>query len=218
MPSTISFDKAWELAEPVRPDSRLWAMVGVGGDELTAFGVDLAEAGGFVIGGPSKSGRSTALLSVARSLLAGGADVVALCPRPSPLTELEAEVLRGAPSGADVSSALAAHDGPLAIVIDDAEAFSRSEADDAVKDFLKASGQGRVAVVVAGQLDDLKSELRGTIVEARKAKAGLLLSPPSTLDGELVGLRLTRNLIGRMPAGRGLLASNGEAIPIQVPL
>ncbi len=66
MPTTIGFDRAWELAEEVRSASPLWALVGVGGDELTAFGIDLArEGGGFVIAGPSKTGRSTALLAVA---------------------------------------------------------------------------------------------------------------------------------------------------------
>ncbi len=75
-----------------------------------------------------------------------------------------------------------------------------------------------MAVVVAGQLEDMKTELRGAIVEARKAKAGLLLSPPSTLDGDLVGLRLARNLVGRMPPGRGILALHGDATVVQVPL
>ena len=39
-------------------------------------------------------------------------------------------------------------------------------------------------------------------MEARKSKTGLLLSPASSFDGDLVGLRLARNLVGRMPAGR----------------
>jgi len=218
MPSIIDFERAWKLAEPVRPASPLWALVGVGGDELTAYGIDLAEAGAFVIGGPSKTGRSTALLNMARSLLAGGASVVALCPRPSPLTALDVPVLRGPLVGAEVTAALAGHTCPLAVIIDDAEAMARTEADDAVKDYLRTSGPGRVALIVAGQIEDLKMELRGTIVEARKAKTGLLLSPPSTLDGDLLGLRLPRNLVGRMPPGRGLLARNGESVTIQVPL
>jgi DNA segregation ATPase FtsK/SpoIIIE, S-DNA-T family len=102
-------------------------------------------------------------------------------------------------------------------VVDDAEVLARTPADDAIKDFLRASGRGRVAVVVGGQLDDLKTELRGTIVEAKKAKAGLLLSPPSTLDGDVVGLRLPRNLVGRMPPGRAILGLQGEARVVQVP-
>ena len=217
MPTAIRFDQAWKLAETVRPASPLWAMVGVGGDELTAYGVDLAQVGAFVIGGPSKSGRSTALLTMARSLLAGGAQVVALCPRPSPLTSLDVAVLRGSPEGAEVTAALTAHVGPLAVIIDDAESLARTETDDALRDFLRSSGAGQVAVIVAGQIEELKLELRGTIVESRKAKTGLLLSPPSTLDGDLLGVRLPRSLVGRMPPGRGLLVSDGDVLAIQVP-
>jgi S-DNA-T family DNA segregation ATPase FtsK/SpoIIIE len=226
MPSTIGFDQGWELAiRSRRPASPLWALVGVGGDELTAFGIDLAaEGGGFVIGGPSKTGRSTALLAMTRSLLASGASMVILCPRPSPLQALDgaAGVLRlftgTAPDPSEISAVLASHAGPLAIVIDDAETLSRTPADDAVREFLRSADRTRVAIVVAGQLEDMKTELRGAIVEAKKAKTGLLLSPPSTLDGDLVGLRLPRNLTGRMPPGRAILALHATPTLVQVPL
>ncbi len=226
LPTTIGFDRAWALAEAAaagdgsRPSSPLRALVGVGGDELAAVGVDLAVEGGFVVAGPGKTGRSTALLTIARSVLASGGQVLALCPRPSPLTDLggeRADVLDGVPDGPELATLLAGYEGPLAIVIDDAEVLARTPADDAVKDYLRAAGRGRVAVVVGGQLDDLKNELRGTIVEAKKSKAGLLLSPPSTLDGDLIGLRLPRNLTGRMPPGRAVLGLDGEARIVQVP-
>lgn len=223
LPSTVTFDQAWLLAAPARPSSPLWAMVGVGGDELGAFGIDLASVGGFVVAGPAKSGRSTALSSMARSLLAGGTSLVVLCPRPSPLQILEGEagvvrVFTGTPAATEVADALARNDGPLVVVIDDAEALARTDPDDAVRAHLRGSDPGRTAVLVAGQLEDLKVELRGTIVEAKKAKAGLLLSPSSTLDGDVVGLRLARNLVGRMPPGRGFLALQGAATLVQVPL
>jgi S-DNA-T family DNA segregation ATPase FtsK/SpoIIIE len=128
-------------------------------------------------------------------------------------------VFSGTPGAAAVSAAIAEIDGPLAIVVDDAEAFARSEADDVVKEFARSTaGLGRVGLVVAGQLEEMKNEIRGVIVEAKKAKAGLLLSPSSSFDGELVSLRLPRNLTGRMPAGRGVLALNGEPTVVQVPL
>jgi S-DNA-T family DNA segregation ATPase FtsK/SpoIIIE len=73
-------------------------------------------------------------------------------------------------------------------------------------------------VVVAGQTDDLKSELRGVVVEAKRARTGLLLSPSSTLDGELISLRLPRNLVGRSRPGRGIFSLHGEATVVQVPL
>ena len=48
----------------------LWAMVGVGGDDLAAAGFDLARTPSFIVAGPARSGRSTVLLAVAGSLLA----------------------------------------------------------------------------------------------------------------------------------------------------
>ena len=74
MPTSISWAEAAKLAAEARPASTmLWGLVGVGGDELSAVGLDLGAVGGFVIGGPAKSGRSTTLMSLARSVLEGGA-------------------------------------------------------------------------------------------------------------------------------------------------
>ena len=222
LPTSVPFAQAWAMAQPVRPASPLWALIGVGSDELTAFGIDLAMEGAFVVAGPSKSGRSTALACIARSLLAAGARVVAVCPRPSPLAAVDGSgdsfhVVNGVPDGAELAALLAASEGSLAVVVDDAELVARTPADDAIREIARNAPRGRLALVVGGQLEDLKNELRGTIVEARKAKAGLLLSPLSSLDGEVVGLRLSRNLVGRMPPGRGVLGLDGEARVVQVP-
>ncbi|MDQ3945872.1 MAG: FtsK/SpoIIIE domain-containing protein, partial [Actinomycetota bacterium] len=223
LPSTVTAEEAAPLAEAARPPSPLWAMVGVGGDELTAYGIDLAVEGGFVIGGPPRTGRSTAALTMARSVLAGGAEVAVVCPRQSPLSELEGAagvlgVWGGSVTPDELTAALDKASGPVAVVIDDADSFARTEGDEALKAFLRARGPGEAAVVVAGQVEEMKNELRGCIVEAKKAKAGLLLSPASTLDGELVGLRLPRNLVGRTPPGRGVMSLHGEATVVQVPL
>ena len=221
LPAHVDFEQAWAAAAPVRPHTPLWALVGVGGDELEPVGVDLSTSGGFVVAGPSKSGRSTALRSMAKSLAAGGAAVVAVCPRPSPLADLAGtkgvRVVSGVPDPEELTTVLARAKGPLAVVVDDAEVFARTPADDAVRDLVRERGRGRLAVIVGGQLEELKAELRGTVVEARKAKAGLLLSPPSALDGDLVGARLPRPLVGRMPPGRGILALDGEVRLVQVP-
>ena len=223
LPSTVTAAEAAPLVEAARTDSPLWAMVGVGGDELTAFGVDLGLDVGFVVAGSARSGRSTAAFCLARSLLAGGAEVAVVCPRPSPLSGLAGTpgimgVWNSSATADELTAALQKASGPVAIVIDDAESYARSEGDEAIKAFLKARGPGQTAIIVAGQIEEMKNELRGCIVEAKKAKAGLLLSPGSTLDGELVGLRLPRNLVGRTPPGRGVMALHGQATVVQVPL
>ncbi|MBW3575670.1 MAG: FHA domain-containing protein [Actinobacteria bacterium] len=223
LPSTIDFDEASALVDGTATSgSPLWALVAVGGDELGALGVDLARAGGFVVAGPPGSGRTTALMTMARSLAVNGAGLVVLCPRPSPLLRFAGTpgvvaTIDGVPDVEALSTALGRVDGPVAVVIDDAEALARTPADDALKRFVLATTGARAGLLVAATVEDLKSDLRGTMAEARKGKAGLLLSPTSTLDGEVVGLRLPRAMLGRAPAGRGVLALDGDLRLVQVP-
>lgn len=222
MPTSIAYEDALPLAAEARPPATpLWGLVGVGGDELTAFGVDLGATGAFVVAGPPKSGRSTALVTLARSLVESGAEVVAICPRRSPLVDLKGDGLRkvwdATPSAQEINDLLTLGMAPIAILIDDADALARSEADEAITAALKAAPPGSMAVVVAGPIEELKSELKGVAAAARKAKAGLLFSP-ANLDGDLIGVRLPRNLAGRANSGRGVLGLFGETTPVQVPL
>jgi DNA segregation ATPase FtsK/SpoIIIE, S-DNA-T family len=222
MPSSIGYDDAAALAAEARPASTpLWALVGVGGDELTAYGVDLGATGAFVVAGPAKSGRSTALVALARSLLESGAEVLAVCPRRSPLLDLKGDGLRkvwdAVPSAQEINDLLVVDTAPIAILVDDADTMARSEADETIAAILKAAPPGSMALVVAGGIEELKSELKGVAAVARKAKAGLLFSP-GTLDGDLIGVRLPRNLTGRANPGRGVLGLFGEVAPVQVPI
>jgi S-DNA-T family DNA segregation ATPase FtsK/SpoIIIE len=222
MPTSIAYEDVLPLAAEARPASTpLWALVGVGGDEITAFGVDLGATGAFVIAGPAKSGRSTALVTLARSLLESGAEVLAVCPRRSPLLDLKGDGLRkvwdAIPSAQEINDLLVVDSAPLAILIDDADTMARSEADEAIAAIWKAAPPGSIAIVVAGGIEELKSELKGVAAAARKAKAGLLFSP-GNLDGDLIGVRLPRNLTGRANPGRGVLGLFGEVTPVQVPL
>ncbi len=207
------------------PTGSLWAVVGVGGDELRVRGVDLAASRGFVVAGPARSGRSSALLVMVRSLASAGGSAVVICPRPSPLAEAGGlpgiVVLAGRlPGPADVVDAIrsAGAAGPVALFVDDADTFARSETDDAVRRLLREDGDDAVPVVVAGPIEEMKTELRGVVAEARRARSGLLLSPASTFDGDLVGVRLAQSMIGRMPPGRGFLVAGGDPLLVQVPL
>ena len=126
LPARISFTDAWQLRPPSA--GPLWALAGVGGDTLAALGPDLASGVPcFTVAGPAKSGRSTILLSMARSFLAAGTAVVLVTPRPSPLRSLSGTpgslVLSEVPelSGDDLTRALSSFTGPCAVVIDDAE-------------------------------------------------------------------------------------------------
>ena len=82
LPGRVGFEQAWRLRATGSP---LFALVGVGGDDLTALGPDLGQGmAAFVVAGPMRSGRSTVLVSMARSLLLAGAQLVLITPVPLP--------------------------------------------------------------------------------------------------------------------------------------
>jgi len=225
LPARLGFEQAWALREATIPTSPMWALVGVGGDTLCAYGPDLATGmPAFVVAGPPGSGRSTVLLTMARSLLGAGTGVVAVTPRQSPLRQLAdqsgAAVLTG--SGldpADLAAALAAVPEPNVVIIDDAELLRNCQADDELLALLRAgAGSGR-ALVIAGDAEGVCSGFSGWQVEMKKARRGLLLAPQSITEGDLIGVRVSRSVLGQpTQPGRGLLhLGDGELRTVQVP-
>jgi S-DNA-T family DNA segregation ATPase FtsK/SpoIIIE len=211
------------LAETPRPATPMWALVGVGGDELRPMGVDLDDDGpGFVIGGPARSGRSTALITVAGSLLEGGSDLVVVTPRPSPLRHLAGTpgvlgVLTGTPTEQDVYGLTDQALGPVAVVVDDAELLVDAPCAPAFEAVLREGRDGQRALVVGGTTAEMINGYRGFIVEARKTKSGVLINPEHPMEGELLGIKPPRSAVGPMPKGRGLLVLRGAYLPVQVP-
>jgi S-DNA-T family DNA segregation ATPase FtsK/SpoIIIE len=194
------------------PCSPAQLLVGVGGDELVPLTVDIVDSG-LVIAGPPRSGRSTTLMTLARQLLSRGERVVALAPRPSLLRSLpECHTDRDATY--DLESLLA--DPPAALLIDDADLLVDSPLSNALEKAVRQMRDTGTYVVAAGTTDELNTGYRGFVVELRRAKAGILLSPQSAADGDLLGVRLSRSVGGEIHPGRGLLAFRGAATPVQV--
>ncbi|MDO0926338.1 FtsK/SpoIIIE domain-containing protein [Streptomyces sp. TG1A-8] len=229
LPSRISFADAWAMRDPATASSRLWALVGVGGDELTALGPDLARGvPAFVIGGPAKSGRSTVLLNFARSCLEQGVRLVVAAPRPSPLRELDGRdgVLKVF-TGRDVDEdelteaiASATPQDPVAVLVDDAEVLEDCDAEDVFKRIVERGTEEGLALVIAGDEDEICGGFSGWQVDAKKARRGILLSPQESGSGELIGIRTTRSMVGGpVTPGRGMLhLGGGEHVTVTTPL
>ncbi|MFE4961981.1 FtsK/SpoIIIE domain-containing protein [Streptomyces sp. NPDC056660] len=228
LPSRISFEDAWAMRDPAVAAAPLWALVGVGGDELTAFGPDLAQGvPAFVIGGPAKSGRSTTLLGFARSYLANGVRIVVAAPRMSPLRELEGQegvlkVFTGRDIDEDeltevISSASPAE--PIVVLVDDAEVLDDCDAEDVFKRIVESGAEEGLAVVIAGDEDEICDGFSGWQVDAKKARRGILLSPQESGSGELIGIRTTRAMVGGpIQPGRGMLhLGSGEHVTVTTP-
>ena len=224
LPARVSFEQAWKLQDAPRPAESMWALVGVGGDTLRAYGPELATGTpAFVVAGPPSSGRSTVLWTMARSLLHTGVGVIAVTPRPSPLQRLANEgatVLSGPQlTSEDLTTALAAVPGKAVVVMDDAELLRDCHAENDLRALLRAgAGSGR-ALVIAGDAELVCAGFSGWQVEMKKARRGLLLAPQSITEGDLIGLRLPRSLVGQpVQPGRGLLhLGDGEPRVVQVP-
>jgi S-DNA-T family DNA segregation ATPase FtsK/SpoIIIE len=224
LPSRLSFAEAW----PLRPISAgpLWGLVGVGGDTLAALGPDLASGTpGFIVAGPAKSGRSTILLSMARSFLAAGTPVILAVPRPSPL-----RALAGVPGvlavfdqldlgGPELAAALASFAGPGVVLIDDAELLRDCGAAGELSRLIALGGDAGRALVLGGDAESIGLGFSGWQVEAKRARRGCLTAPSTMPEGDLIGVRLARDALGQPPRpGRCLLhTGDGTLVTVTVP-
>jgi S-DNA-T family DNA segregation ATPase FtsK/SpoIIIE len=193
----------------------LWMVVGVAGDAAATVGVDLgADGPGFLIAGPARSGRSTALRTVALSLISGGTRVALVLPRRSPLQSLAGfpgVVGVFSPADGEALRDAVAH-RPLVVLVDDVHTMTDSAIEPVLTDLLR-SDDGTRAVVAAGGSDELGVTFRGLSMAVRAARSGLLLQPGAA-DGDLLGVRIPRMTSTRVP-GRGLLVVGGQITPVQ---
>jgi S-DNA-T family DNA segregation ATPase FtsK/SpoIIIE len=204
----------------------MWALVGVGGDSVVGIGADLAQTSTFMIAGSPRSGRSTALLTMTRSLIEAGTGVLVVAPRRSPLRELA-----GLPN---VAAVLTDPDVPLAdfrqalrgvtqptgvVVLDDAELLLQAEiASDLAALARGAAGEGW-GLIAAGNADALSTAIGGWSAQIRRNRTGLIIAPQSITEGEAIGVRLPRGVVGQQPRpGRAYLhLGDNRLIAVQVP-
>jgi len=198
------------------PVERGALVLGVGGDELGAVGLEgAAIRGGVLVAGPPGSGRSTALLTFAAALSPLGLPVVAVAPRPSPLRELPGCVSDPGAAGL-LETRLG--DGPVVLLVDDAELVLDSRLAPVLERAVRRARDAGTVVIAAGTTDELLACFRGFVVDLRRSRTGLLLSPQSAADGDLLGVRLSRATGGDVIPGRALLAVRGQVRPLQIAL
>lgn len=230
LPSQVSFTDAWEMRDPDASRSRLWALAGIGGDEITGFGPDLADGvPAFVIAGPAKSGRSTVLMNFAQSFLAQGVRLVVAAPRQSPLRQLDGlegvvKVFTGEDIDEDdfeeiIDSASPSLDEPVVVLVDDGEILEDLDAESHMKRIVSRGAERGLALVIAGDEEDVCSGFSGWQVDAKKARRGILLSPQESSSGDLIGVRLSRSMVGgQVVPGKGMLhLGDGELRTVMVP-
>ncbi|MEO3873657.1 FtsK/SpoIIIE domain-containing protein [Nonomuraea sp. B12E4] len=218
LPMRITASQALSLDPAFGPPSPLWALIGAGGDSLAPLGIDLLAHGpGAVIAGPSRSGRSSVLLTAAQSLIDRGTPVIAVAPRRSPLKQLAGAVavLDG---NAENLRELVADLHQYVVLVDDAELINAdAPLGMALEEVLRSGRDGDHALLIAGTTGDLAVAYRGFVAETRKSRTGLLLAVQSQADGDIFTIRLPRGTTGG-PPGRGFLVTTGNITPVQAAL
>lgn len=225
LPSTITVDAAYQYVGP-EAAKPMWALLGVGGDDLTAFGMDLAgDAPAFLVAGPSKSGRSTMLAVMTESLLRGGTQVVVMAPRPSILRDFEGrDGVRAVFTGTEVTEEeLAPHldpdDAAVVLVVDDAELVADIPAKTWLRAYLRTAADNRRGLIIGGEASEVAGGFSGWQVDVKKSRRGALLSPQDRFHGDLVGVSMPRSAVStQVNPGKAMVhLGSGELMTVLVP-
>jgi S-DNA-T family DNA segregation ATPase FtsK/SpoIIIE len=204
------------------PDAPLGAVMGIGAGALRAVGFELRDEH-FLIAGPLRSGRSTALLTAVASLRRAdpGVELHALAPRRSPLVDEAGweSLARGGEECKAACDRLLAllerpADAPVAVVvIDDGTEL----ADVAALETLARRGRDAgVRLLAAVETQSAQRAYGGWLRELRSGRRGLLLQPEIETDGELLGVKLPRGTSTPLGPGRGFLVEAGAVELVQV--
>lgn len=205
--------------------ARLCAMLGIGHRELEPLAVDLRD-GNLLVVGPNRSGRSSALATLARSLDAStpDAELYLLAPRRSPLVDLDiwTRVARGVSDCTDLARELeevlderSGSEAPLVVVVDDGTELVDTMADTSLERLARRGRDAGISLIGAAESTAALRAYSGWIPEIRKDRRALLLNPDPDLDGDLVSVKLPRRTGGGMPPGRGYLAIDGAVELVQ---
>jgi S-DNA-T family DNA segregation ATPase FtsK/SpoIIIE len=201
--------------------------LGVDDLDIAPVHIDLT-ASHFLIAGPYRSGRTSALTTLVESIRRAPRvpELHLLSPRRSPLIDLGGWTTRARGSEACDESALELREILLErspdtehpavfIVIDDAGELADSTAEAALETIVRRGRDVNVRVIVACESAAARG-FSAWIRELRKDANGLLLTPDLDLDGDLLAVRLPRRSSRNFPPGRGYHVNGGRLVHVQV--
>jgi S-DNA-T family DNA segregation ATPase FtsK/SpoIIIE len=109
--------------------------------------------------------------------------------------------------------------GPFSVVvIDDADALGDLPLAARLAQLLSRWRDGGATVLAAAGIEEAAGAFRGLVPELRKAKSGLLLQPQQVTQGDLLGTRLQRSMVGAPLPLRAVAVHQGVATVVQVPV
>jgi S-DNA-T family DNA segregation ATPase FtsK/SpoIIIE len=208
------------------PSDPLEAVLGLADEALAPMSVQLGD-GSFFVAGPRRSGRTTTLATIATSLRSGGSELTMhlVSPRRSSLPDLGVwtSVAAGSEESetflvglAETVTARKAGSDPIVLVVDDGTELTEGKAAAALDTIVKRGRDVDVFVVAAVEANTAHRTFGGWLRELRNEEHGLLLVPQVDVDGDLLGVRLTRAATRAFPPGRGFLVRRGLVELVQV--
>ena len=212
-----------ELAR--RPTRPLEAAIGIANTSLQPISIDLDQRH-FLVVGPNRSGRTTALRVIAESLRESspGLAMHLLAPRKSELAGLDlwASVAVGVEECAAAAErhselVLGDADEPVVVVVDDLDELDNTAAALPLQTVVHRGRDRRLRVVAAVERATALS-FSQLLDQLRREKHGLLLDPNLLSDGDVFGVQLPRRANMSFPPGRGFLVDRGAFELVQVGL
>jgi DNA segregation ATPase FtsK/SpoIIIE, S-DNA-T family len=198
-------------------------IVAVGDRDLLPRGIPLGQ-GSVLVTGPPRSGRTTALATIAQAAASMGIPLFHVHVRHSALANAPfwGQVAHGPADGAELVTKLTEVVSRLGrrtlVIVDDLADLADTEADIALTELLRVAREHPLTVIGAVDNTAARRQYSGTIPEMRKDGIGLLLQPDTDSDGDLVGVALPRRTRSAWPEGRGYLAERGNAELVHVAL
>jgi S-DNA-T family DNA segregation ATPase FtsK/SpoIIIE len=183
--------------------------LGIGDSALSPAGLVLREGDHALITGPTRSGKSTALATLAAVAKAAKPEmsVSALLPRRSPLAHCDdVDNILGEEMLADFA------EGSHLLLVDDAELVADNPH---LSELVKVRRPG-LHIVAAGSADAIRSLYGHWTQDVRRSRIGCALRPNIAADGDLWQTPLPRRGPERFPAGRGYLLADGLAELVQL--
>lgn len=194
-------------AEAELGPQRWWLPLGLGERDLAPVGFELAPGDHALIAGPARSGRSSALCSIAQIVARTrpGTAVLAYGGRSSALDASPALRCSSIEALAEQVEATRRLGRAWLLLIDDADRVEDSFLDTLVRG-VEADGR----LIAAGRAARLHGMYGHWTNHLRRAGVGLLLMPDPVLDGELLGCSLPRNGPRQSSPGLGYLVHPGD--------
>ncbi|PPF63842.1 cell division protein FtsK [Rathayibacter tritici] len=203
------------LGLKARFDQEPWLLpIGLGESDLAPLAFQVFEGEHITVTGPARSGKSTVLLALAEAARAAGSVAIwGACDRRSPLAGADLDRLAvGADELRTLLGSLLMEDGPVLLLLDDAERW-----DDSDQSLLRLISSGRpgLCVVLAGRSNDLRHHFGNWTKKAAASRSILLLQPDIDNDNNLFGSQIPRRFPVPPTVGRGFVSLNGEVHFVQ---